>query len=90
MHSEFLNQALSLAGAACILVGYVGHQMKWLNPEGIFYNAINAFGALLLGYVALFPFKIGFVVLEFTWVLVSFYAMVKAARRKSTTQVSRI
>ena len=64
--------------------------MKWLNPEGIFYNVINAFGALLLGYVALFPFKIGFVVLEFTWVLVSLYAMTKAARRKSATRVSRI
>jgi hypothetical protein len=82
MHSESLNQALSLAGAACILVGYAGHQMKWLNPEGAFYNVINALGAALLGWVAFFPFKIGFVILESAWVLISVYALVKIALRR--------
>ena len=80
MHSEYVNQAISLAGAACILVGYVGHQMKWMNSEGAFYNVINMIGAALLGWVALFPFKIGFVILEFTWVLVSVYALLKPKR----------
>ncbi len=83
MHSELFNQALSLAGAACILAGYVGQQMKWLDTERPFYNIINAIGAAMLGWVALFPFKIGFVLLEFIWVVVSLYALVKPARRRA-------
>ncbi len=37
-------------------------------------------GALLiLAYVALFPFKLGFVVLEFTWALISFWSIFRNA-----------
>jgi paired small multidrug resistance pump len=82
MHSEFLNQGLSLAGAAFILVGYVGQQFKWMDSEGAPYNIINAFGSALLGWVALFPFKIGFVVLEFAWVVVSVYGLWKGQQRR--------
>jgi hypothetical protein len=85
MHSDYINQGLSIVGAACILLAYVGHQLKWLDPEGAFYNIINLVGAAVLGWVALFPFKIGFVILEFTWVLVSVYALVKSKRRRSTS-----
>jgi hypothetical protein len=81
MQNDFINQALSLAGAACILVGYVGHQLEWIDPEGDFYNLINAVGAGILAWVALHPFKIGFVVLEFVWVVVSLFALIKARRR---------
>jgi len=80
MHSDYINQALSLVGAACILIGYVGHQLHWLDSEGAFYNVINLVGAAVLGWVALFPFKIGFVILEFTWVVVSIYALLKSRR----------
>jgi hypothetical protein len=83
MHSEFVNQAVSLAGATCILVGYIGHQLKWIDPEGAFYNVVNAVGSALLCYVALFPFKIGFVVLESAWILVSFYGLWKGLRKRS-------
>jgi len=83
MQSEFLNQALSLVGAACILIGYVGHQLEWIRSDGIFYNVINAVGAGILAWVALHPFKIGFVILEFAWVFVSLYALWRGRTRHS-------
>ena len=82
MQTEHLNQALSLAGAACILAGYVGHQLEWLDSEGAAYNVINAIGASILGYVALHPFQIGFVILEFVWVFVSLVGLLKTQARK--------
>ncbi|MBV9669735.1 MAG: hypothetical protein JOZ43_02160 [Acidobacteriales bacterium] len=81
MQSEWLNQALSLAGALCILAAYVGHQMEWVRAEGVFYNVINAIGAAILGYVALHPFRLGFVVLEAAWLLVSVYALLRRRNR---------
>jgi len=83
MQSDFLNQALSLVGAACILVGYVGHQLECVKPDGIFYNVINAIGAGILAWVTLHPFKIGFVILEFAWVCVTLYALSRRRARHS-------
>lgn len=85
MHSDFWNQAISLVGAGCVLAAYVGHQMEWIDARGVSYNIINAVGSLLLGYIALFPFKIGFVVLESAWVLVSLYALMNVLRHRDKT-----
>ncbi len=70
-------QLLSFAGALMILVAYAGHQFGKMNPRSFTYNILNAIGSGILGYVALFPFKLGFVILEFAWVLVSVWAMTR-------------
>lgn len=58
-----------------ILIAYAGHQFGRMNPRSLTYNLLNVFGSSILGYIALFPFKLGFVILEFTWVLISIWAM---------------
>jgi hypothetical protein len=70
-------QLLSFAGALMILVAYGGHQFGKMSPRSITYNVLNAIGSGILGYVALFPFKLGFVVLEFAWVVISLWAMTR-------------
>ncbi len=81
MHISFLNQLLSFAGALLILVAYVGHQLKWMASRSVAYNLLNALGSGLLGYVALSPFQVGFVVLEFVWAGVSLFALTRIFRR---------
>jgi hypothetical protein len=73
--TQFQLQVVSVIGALLILTGYIGHQFKWMNSQGVFYNATNAAGAALLAYVALYPFRIGFVILETLWVVVSVVAL---------------
>jgi hypothetical protein len=70
-------QLFSFAGALMILVAYAGHQFGKMNPRSVAYNLLNAIGSGILGYVALFPFKLGFVVLEFAWVAISLWAMTR-------------
>ena len=65
-----------------ILVAYLGHQLKFMDPRSKLYNILNAFGSGILGYVALRPFQLGFVVLEGAWVAVSIWALF-AVRRGS-------
>ncbi len=74
-------QMLSFAGALMILIAYAGHQLGKMNPRSIAYNVLNAIGSGILGYVALKPFRLGFVILEFAWVVISVWAMFRPARR---------
>lgn len=74
-------QLFSFAGALMILIAYAGHQFGRINPRSLTYNLLNIFGSGILGYVALFPFKLGFVILEFAWVLISIWAIVRQPHR---------
>jgi ABC-type nickel/cobalt efflux system permease component RcnA len=86
MSAGVFVQIVSLAGAALILIGYIGHQFKWLDSSRAAYNVVNVAGAAMLAYVALHPFSAGFLILEGTWVVVSLYALGKAMRRTETTR----
>jgi len=46
------------------------------------YNAVNAAGSLILGFIALRPFQLGFVILEFTWAAISVWALSRCFRQK--------
>lgn len=73
-------QALSFLGALLILVAYIAHQVEWIDSRRPMYNILNAVGSGILGYMAFFPFRLGFVFLELTWVAISIYAMFRHRR----------
>ncbi len=77
-----LFQALSFAGALLILLGYAGAQFGFLNSRRPVYNVVNAAGSLILGFIALRPFQLGFVVLEFTWAAISIWALLAGWQQK--------
>lgn len=83
MHDSFAWQALSFAAAMMILVAYTGQQMKWMDPRSLVYNLLNIVGSAILCYIAFFPFKAGFVVLEGVWVLISIYAIFRNRRERA-------
>ena len=80
MHISLQTQLLSFAGALLILIGYVGHQMKWLDARRPFYNVVNVLGAAILAYIALRPLQVGFAIMEVTWTVTSVVALVAALR----------
>lgn len=77
-----LIQGLSFAGALLILIGYAGEQFGWLSSRRVFYNVVNAAGSAILGFIALRPFQLGFVILEFTWAAISLWALARIFRQK--------
>jgi hypothetical protein len=82
------HQIFQLSGAMCILLAYVGHQLKWMNPRGALYNILNAIGSGVLGYYAVWPrFQAGFVVLEFAWVAISLYSLVRNRQQLRTAEM---
>ena len=83
MEISILQQAVSFAGAALILVAYMGHQFKWMDARRAGYNILNAVGSGILGYIALRPFQLGFVVLEGVWTAISLYALWRGMRQSA-------
>ncbi|MGH9568159.1 MAG: CBU_0592 family membrane protein [Candidatus Angelobacter sp.] len=78
-------QAFSFAGALLILLGYAGAQFGFMDAHRPAYNFINAAGSFILGVIALRPFQLGFVVLEFTWAAISLWALFRGVRSKHVT-----
>lgn len=66
-----IEQLVSLAGAVMVLAAYLALQRGWLRREDRAYNALNFFGALFLTYVAVLDRRIGFILLEGAWALLS-------------------
>ncbi len=73
----------------CILVAYMGHQLRWMQSSSALYNVLNAVGSAILGFYAVWPrFQAGFVVLEFAWVGISLYALSRNDRQARPSEAS--
>ena len=65
------HQLLSVVGAVLVLGAYVALQRRWLGSADRTYNALNFVGAALLTWVAIADRRVGFIVLEGAWALLS-------------------
>ena len=74
---NLILQLLSLVGAGLVLGAYVALQRRWWPSTGSAYLWANLIGALLLTIVASVDRRIGFVILEATWALVSLASLVR-------------
>ena len=77
---QLLDQLVSLIGAALILAAYVALQRGWLPRESRLYNALNFVGSALLTYVAVKDRRMGFIILEAAWALLSLPGMLRRTR----------
>jgi hypothetical protein len=80
MEMSMALQLASFAGALLILAAYAGQQFAWMDPRRPWYNVLNGIGSAILAYVAFFPFRIGFVILEIAWTLISVFSLMRAFR----------
>jgi hypothetical protein len=74
---DLTRQLISFVAALLILVAYVGHQLGWMNSRRPTYNVLNAAGSVILWWIAMHPFQVGFVVLEGVWTIISLWALAK-------------
>ncbi len=77
---QLFDQLVSLVGAALILVAYLALQRGWMPRESRLYNALNFVGSGLLTYVAVKDRRMGFIILEAAWALLSLPGMLRRTR----------
>ena len=73
-------QTLSLIGAALLLIGFVSMQMRRMRNDGALFNVLNFTGSGLLAWVAIHDRRVGFIILEVVWALVSIPPMYRALK----------
>lgn len=77
-------QTLSLIGAALLLVGFVGMQMRRMRNDGAWFNALNFVGSGLLAWVAIHDGRAGFIILEIVWAIATLPPLYRALTKSST------
>lgn len=77
-----LFQLISVVGAGLILGAYMANQRRWSGPGDLGYNLANLVGSILLAWVAVVDRRIGFIILEAVWALVTIPPLLHALRRK--------
>jgi hypothetical protein len=75
-----LYQLISLLGAAMILGAYAALQRGWLGLRDRSYHILNFVGSALLTVVAIEDRRVGFIILEGAWALLSIPGMVRPAK----------
>ena len=66
-----MTQAISLLGCVVLLVGYGLLQRGVLTRTSAWFNVLNLVGSLLLLYVAIVDRRVGFIILEAVWAVLS-------------------
>ena len=67
----WIDQLISVIGALGCLGAYIALQRGWLSSKSRTYNLLNLCGSALLTYVAIVDRRIGFIMLEGIWALIS-------------------
>lgn len=80
--SHTILQGLSVFGAVCILFPFAAIQFGWLERSSLLYNLSNLAGAVSLLVVAIADNRLGFILLEIIWGLVSIWGLVQVVIRK--------
>ena len=72
-------------GTACIIITYVLLQIGRIRSEQLAYSLLNALGATLIIVSLYFNFNCPAFIVEFFWLLISLFGIVKYLSRRTTS-----
>jgi hypothetical protein len=73
-------QVFSVVGALLILLAFAANQFGRLDTSNLSYQVANFVGSGILAVVAVIEARLGFILLEGTWALVSLWGIVTVLR----------
>ena len=85
-----MSQFVQIAGALCVLAGFVLAQVRILDPQRIPYLVLNLIGSAILAVLALLDHQWGFLLLEGVWALVSLIAIIRLSAGRETSNSTTV
>jgi hypothetical protein len=75
-----MEQVIQVLGSLLILAAFVQAQRGKLSTESRAYLVLNLVGSVILACLAAVEFQLGFLLLEFSWAVVSAHSLVRTRR----------
>jgi membrane-bound ClpP family serine protease len=72
-----LTDLIGILGVIIIIIGYMLLQLERINAKDLSFSVLNTFGALLIIISLLYAWNLASFIMEFTWMMLSFYGIVK-------------
>jgi predicted membrane protein len=69
-------------GVALIIITYILLQLEKIRSESLLYSLLNATGASLIIFSLFYNFNFSAFIVEFFWVLISIYGIIKYFLKK--------
>lgn len=79
MTEQLIQQVASVVGAVCILSAYALLQAGRLDRASRTFNALNFVGSAILAWIAIVDRRLGFIILEVAWALLSLPGLLRRA-----------
>jgi len=80
---SMLTNIVGTAGVLFILTAYFLLQTGKLQSTRLLFSVMNGFGSLLILFSLVFDFNFPSVVIEFFWLLISVYGIIKYFRNRN-------
>jgi hypothetical protein len=72
-----LTDLTGILGVIIIIIGYMLLQLERMDAKDLSFSVLNTFGALLIIISLLYAWNLASFIMEFTWMMISFYGIVK-------------
>ncbi|MBV5320909.1 MAG: hypothetical protein JZU62_04425 [Sulfuricurvum sp.] len=77
-----LIDLIGILGVIIIIIGYMLLQLGKMDASDLSFSVLNTFGAFLIIISLLYDWNLASFIMEFTWMMISLYGILKYYKRK--------
>lgn len=77
-----ISDLIGILGVIIIIIAYILLQLEKMDPKGLSFSLLNTIGAFFIIVSLVYDWNLASFIMEFTWMIVSFYGIWKYYKDK--------